>query len=53
MMLGANLDNQIEAIQSLFAVAHERDIPVIFSTVIYNDADLATPASGRSSKKAW
>ena len=24
----------------LIAVAHERDIPVIFSTVIYNDADL-------------
>ena len=40
MMLGANLDNEIEAIKPLIAVAHERDIPVIFSTVIYNDADL-------------
>jgi maleamate amidohydrolase len=40
MMLGANLDNEIEAIKPLLAVAHERDIPVIFSTVIYNDADL-------------
>jgi nicotinamidase-related amidase len=40
MMLGANLDNEIEAIKPLLAVAHERKIPVIFSTVIYNDADL-------------
>jgi len=40
MMLGANLDNEIEAIKPLIAVAHERDIPVIFSTVIYNDTDL-------------
>jgi maleamate amidohydrolase len=40
MMLGANLDNEIEAIKPLLAVAHERGIPVIFSTVIYNDADL-------------
>ena len=40
MMLGANLDNEIEAIKPLIAVAHERDIPVIFSTVIYNDVDL-------------
>ena len=40
MPLGANLDSQIEAQQPLLAVAHERHIPVIFSTVIYNDADL-------------
>jgi nicotinamidase-related amidase len=40
MMLGANLDNEIEAIKPLIGVAHERDIPVIFSTVIYNDVDL-------------
>jgi maleamate amidohydrolase len=40
MMLGANLDNEIEAIRPLLAVAHDRDNPVIFSTVIYNDADL-------------
>src|SRR6516225_6390710 len=40
MMLGANLDKEIEAIKPLLAVAHERDIPVIFSTVIYSDADL-------------
>jgi maleamate amidohydrolase len=40
MMLGANLDNEVEAIKPLIAVAHERDIPVIFSTVIYNDVDL-------------
>jgi nicotinamidase-related amidase len=40
MMLGANLDNEIEAIKPLIAVAHEREIPVIFSTVIYNDVDL-------------
>src|SRR5258708_30179881 len=40
MMLGANLDKEIEAIKPLLALAHERDIPVIFSTVIYSDADL-------------
>jgi maleamate amidohydrolase len=40
MMLGANLDNEIEAIKPLLAIARERDIPIIFSTVIYNDADL-------------
>src|SRR5262245_8550628 len=39
MMLGANLDAEIAAIQPLIAVAHERNIPVIFSTVMYNDAD--------------
>jgi nicotinamidase-related amidase len=40
MMLGANLDSQIEAIKPLISVAHERGVPVIFSTVIYEDADL-------------
>src|SRR2546421_3674376 len=40
MMLGANLDKEIEAIKPLLALTHERDIPVIFSTVIYSDADL-------------
>jgi maleamate amidohydrolase len=39
MPLGANLDSQIEAQQPLIAVAHERNIPVIYSTVIYNDRD--------------
>jgi maleamate amidohydrolase len=39
MMLGANLDAQIAAIQPLLDVAHERDIPVIFSTVMYSEAD--------------
>jgi nicotinamidase-related amidase len=40
MMLGANLDKEIEATKPLLAAAHERNIPVFFSTVIYNDADL-------------
>ena len=52
MMLGSNLDRQIEAIQPLLAAAHEREIPVIFSTVMYHEADLGTPGSGRSSRKA-
>lgn len=39
-MLGTNLDSQIAAIQPLLALAHERELPVIFSTVIYDDADL-------------
>jgi len=41
MMLGANLDAQIEAISPLLDVAHARAIPVIFSTVMYHEADLA------------
>jgi maleamate amidohydrolase len=39
MPLGANLEPQIAAIKPLIAVAHERNVPVIFSTVMYNDAD--------------
>jgi maleamate amidohydrolase len=39
-MLGANLDNEIAAIQPLLAEAHQRDVPVMFSTVRYDDADL-------------
>jgi len=39
-MLGANLDAQIEAIKPLIAIAHERGIPIIFSTVKYDNADL-------------
>ena len=40
MMLGANLDKEIAAIEPLLAVAHDCNVPVVFSTVIYNDADL-------------
>jgi nicotinamidase-related amidase len=39
MPLGANLDPQIAAIKPLVDVAHERNVPVIFSTVMYHDAD--------------
>jgi maleamate amidohydrolase len=39
MMLGADLGAQIVAIQPLLTAAHERAIPVLFSTVIYNDID--------------
>jgi nicotinamidase-related amidase len=39
-MLGANLGNEIEATKPLLDVAHERDMPVLFSTVRYDDADL-------------
>src|SRR4029078_6094869 len=38
--LGAPLETQLAAQKPLIDVAHERDIPVIFSTVIYNDHDL-------------
>ena len=41
MMLGSNLDQQIAATQPLLAAARERKIPTIFSTVMYNEADLA------------
>jgi maleamate amidohydrolase len=40
MPLGANLETQIEAQKPLLKVAHERDIPVIFSTVMYEEADI-------------
>ncbi len=40
MPLGANLDKEIEAQKPMIDVAHQRGIPVIFSTVIYNDHDL-------------
>src|SRR6267154_1143166 len=40
MPLGANLDKELAAQKPLLEIAHERNIPVIFSTVIYNDHDL-------------
>jgi len=40
MPLGANLDSQIAAQKPLLEVAHQRDIPVIFSTVMYEEADV-------------
>lgn len=39
-MLGSNLDEEIEQIKPLLEAARERDIPVIYSTVKYDDADL-------------
>src|SRR5262245_46898938 len=39
MMLGADLDAEIRAISPLLGVAHARGIPVIFSTVMYHEAD--------------
>jgi len=40
MPLGSNLDAQIEVQKPLLEVAHERGIPVIFSTVMYHEADI-------------
>lgn len=40
MPLGSNLDAQIEAIQRLLRAAHDRDAPVVFSTVSYEDENL-------------
>ena len=40
MPLGANLDTQIAAQTPLVDVAHERGIPVIFSTVVYEEEDV-------------
>jgi len=39
-MLGSDLDRELEATVPLLAAAHDRGIPVIFSTVRYEDADL-------------
>ena len=38
--LGSPLEPQLEAIAPLLALAHERRVPVIFSTVRYDEADL-------------
>ncbi len=40
MPLGANLDTQIAAQTPLVEVAHARGIPVIFSTVVYEEEDI-------------
>jgi maleamate amidohydrolase len=40
MPLGAKLDSQIEATQLLLRAARDRDAPVIFSTVSYEDENL-------------
>ena len=40
MPLGAPLESQLAAQKPLIDIAHERNIPVIFSTVIYNDHDV-------------
>jgi maleamate amidohydrolase len=40
MPLGAALDAEIEAQRPLLSVAHERKIPVFFSTVTYHEADI-------------
>jgi maleamate amidohydrolase len=40
MPLGANLDGQIAAQKLLLEVAHERAVPVLFSTVVYEEADM-------------
>ncbi|MFZ1921585.1 MAG: isochorismatase family protein [Xanthobacteraceae bacterium] len=40
MPLGSNLDAEIEAQKPLLAAAHKRRIPVIFSTVMYHEADV-------------
>jgi maleamate amidohydrolase len=39
--LGANLDPQVAATQELLTAAHARGFPVLFSTVRYDDKDLA------------
>ena len=40
MPLGASLDGEIEAQKPLLEIAHQRGIPVIFSTVMYEEADI-------------
>jgi len=39
MPLGANLESQLDAQQSLLGVAHARDIPCIFTAVIYDEEE--------------
>lgn len=40
MMLGANLDRQIEETNRVLEAAHGASVPVFFSSVMYEDADL-------------
>ena len=40
MPLGAKLDDEIKAQKPLVEVAHERNIPVIFTTVTYDEPDI-------------
>ncbi len=40
MMLGADLDAQVAATQTLLAAARTSGLPIFFSTVSYDDADL-------------
>lgn len=39
-MLGSNLDSQLEQANRLVDAAHASEVPVLFSTVIYEEADL-------------
>jgi len=49
--LGANLDRQIEATRKLLSVAHERGVPVLFSTVRYDEADMGDAGIWRLKQK--
>jgi maleamate amidohydrolase len=51
MPLGANLESQIAAIQPLLKSAHDGQVPVIFSTVAYEDENLSDAGTfGRKQK---
>ena len=52
MPLGADLDGQIAAQKPLLEVAHERAIPVLFSTVIYEEVDIKDAGIWASSRRA-
>jgi len=50
-MLGANLDRQIEATNALLDVAHEKGVPVIYSSVAYDDPGLTDAGVWRLKQK--
>ena len=50
-MLGANLDSQIEATNELLDVAHEKGVPVIYSSVAYDDANFMDAGVWRLKQK--
>lgn len=50
-MLGANLDTQIDAINQLLDVAHEKNVPVIYSSVAYDDANFTDAGVWRLKQK--
>jgi nicotinamidase-related amidase len=49
--LGSNLDSQVEQINRLLDSAHANSVPIIVTTVSYDETIFAMPAYWRKNKK--